>query len=86
MICPCVTATIWTVYLETVKVVFKAKQSQDEQLNFLVEQAWSVIHHIRGGGWWGKAELYLEMRGEFIYLLIHVGALWNSKPRTMGSI
>ena len=39
-----------------------------------------------GGGWLGKAKLYLEMRGEFIYLLIHVGALWNAKPRTMGSI
>ena len=38
MICPCVTATIWTVYLESVKVFFKAKQSQDKQLNFLVSE------------------------------------------------
>lgn len=38
MIYPCITATIWTVCLEIVKVVFKAKQSQDKQLNFLVSE------------------------------------------------
>ena len=36
MLCSCVTASIGTVCLEIVEVVFNAKQSGDEQLNFLV--------------------------------------------------